>query len=73
MKFPIYNLNAMGFVLIGAALTGCSTLLDMEDDTPPPPTPREVRQLTIPRDLAGNRPERVPLTPEATIPKAVTG
>ena len=65
MKFPIYNLNAMGFVLMGAALTGCSTLLNMEDDTPPPPTPREVRQLTIPKDLAGNRPERVPLTPEA--------
>ena len=55
----------MGFVLMGAALTGCSTLLNMEDDTPPPPTPREVRQLTIPKDLAGNRPERLPLTPEA--------
>ena len=65
MKLSLHLLNAMGFVLVGTALTGCTTLLNMEDDTPPPPTPREVRQLTIPKDLAGNRPERVPLTPEA--------
>jgi len=65
MKLPLIHLNAIGLVLMGAALTGCASLLDMEDDTPPPPTPREVRQLTIPKDLAGNRPERVPLTPEA--------
>ncbi|MFN6058744.1 MAG: hypothetical protein ACK422_00350, partial [Burkholderiales bacterium] len=55
MKLSLHLLNAMGFVLVGTALTGCTTLLNMEDDTPPPPTPREVRQLTIPKDLAGNQ------------------
>ena len=65
MKLSLNALNPMGFVLAAATLSGCASLLNMEDDTPPPPTPREVRQLTIPKDLAGNRPERVPLTPEA--------
>jgi hypothetical protein len=65
MKLSLSALNSMGFVLMGAALSGCTTLLNMDDDTPPPPTPREVRQLSIPKDLAGNRPARVPLTPEA--------
>lgn len=65
MKLSLHNLNALGFVLMGVALTGCTTLLSMEDDTPPPPSSREIRQLAIPKDLAGNRPERVPLSPEA--------
>ena len=51
-------------MVVVAMTSACSSLLNMEDDTPPPPTPREVRQLSIPRDLAGNRPERSVLTPE---------
>lgn len=65
MKISRNTINALGAVVMGAAVTGCSTIMGMEDDTPAPPTPREVRQLSIPKDLAGNRPERVPLTTDA--------
>ena len=64
MRLLKKNLNGLGLIVLAVMTSACSSLLNMEDDTPPPPTPREVRQLSIPRDLAGNRPERSPLTPE---------
>ncbi len=64
MRLLKKNLNGISLMVVVAMTSACSSLLNMEDDTPPPPTPREVRQLSIPRDLAGNRPERSVLTPE---------
>jgi len=64
MRLLKKNLNGFSLIVLAAMTSACSSLLNMEDDTPPPPTPREVRQLSIPRDLAGNRPERSVLTPE---------
>ena len=48
-------------------LFGCASALNMEDDVPAPPSPREVRQLSIPRDLAGNRPDRDPGQPSRVV------
>lgn len=64
MQLLKQNLSGISLIVVAAMTSACSSFLNMEDDTPPPPTPREIRQLSIPRDLAGNRPERSPLTPE---------
>lgn len=56
--------NGLSLIAMAALTSACSSLLSVDDDTPLPPSPREVRQLSIPRDLAGNRPERSPITPE---------
>jgi hypothetical protein len=58
------------FCAIGLALVlpGCASVLNLEDDMPPPPAPRELRQLSVPKDLAGNRPDRVTLNSEAAQP-----
>jgi hypothetical protein len=64
MQLLKQNLSGISLMMVAAMTSACSSFLNMEDDTPPPPTPREIRQLSIPRDLAGNRPERSPLTPE---------
>ena len=64
MQLLKQNLSGISLIVVAAMTSACSSFLNMEDDTPPPPSPREIRQLSIPRDLAGNRPERSPLTPE---------
>lgn len=43
-------------------ITACSSIVSLEEDVPPPPMPREARQLRIPADLLSNRPERSPIT-----------
>ena len=43
-------------------ISACSTVVSLDDDVPPPPLPREARQLRIPADLLTNRPERSPIT-----------
>ena len=51
----------------GMLFNACSSLVAIDDDVAPPPSPREARQLRIPADLAVNRPDRNPSTGPAVV------
>ena len=74
VKFNLYQLAIC--VVCGSLVSGCSSLVSIDDDLPPPPTsPREARQLRIPADLASTKIDRNPSPAPATnlvqLPKPV--